>query len=427
MSLTANVHQSIEVAMYQQSVERVTPGAVLGRTIIGPDGTPLLRAGAVLSAAYLRSLRSRGYKTVYVRDGLADDVVPDDLVSQRVRTTISDHISGAFAQVALVACERGIGQGTMDDAERQLGQETLPVDDGDALMAQLYADVEQLITELLESDTVAGLESLRSHNEYTFQHSVDVAIIGVLLGKQLRMPRTRLRDLALGCLLHDLGKVYIDQAILDKPGALDEAEFELIQQHPRMGFELIRRLPVASMLPAHVAYQHHERQNGRGYPRGLIGGSPVGARVVDEQIGSRQMLLIAEIGAVADVYSALAADRPYRSALTPDAIITTMSEMAGPHLNRDLVRTLRQLVPAFPVGRWIEVTGGEFRGCRGIVTDLHLADLEHPQVRLHIGADGEALRDPVELDTRRAHDLTLRCLQAHESPTDEQMVVLEIA
>ncbi len=403
--------------MYQRSVEHVTPGAVLGRTIHGPDGAPLLRAGTRLTDKYLRSLRQRGYTTIYIRDGLTDDVVPDSLISERVRSTLSDHVSATFSRVSMVATERGVGSEGIDATVANLGDQPLSPDDGGDMVAQLYADVELLITELLETDTVAGLESLHSHNEYTFQHSVDVAIIGVLLGKQLRLPRQRLRELALGCLLHDLGKIYLDQAILDKPGKLTDAEFELVKEHPRMGFELIRRLPVASLLPAHVAFQHHERQNGLGYPRGLIGRNSIDDRLVDEAIGKGQMLLIAEIGAVADVYSALSADRPYRAALPPDEITATLAGMAGSHLNAELVRRLRWLVPSYPVGHWIEVTGGSHTGWRGVVTDLHLLDLERPSVRLVLDDRGEAVADPVELDLRTQLTVDIRCLGRHEVPT----------
>ncbi|HZO24437.1 MAG TPA: HD domain-containing phosphohydrolase, partial [Chloroflexota bacterium] len=158
-----------------------------------------------------------------------------------------------------------------------------------------------------------------THNDYMFQHSVDVAVLGILLGRRAGLPREQLHELALGCLLHDLAKMYIDQAILDKPDKLTPEEFDEIKKYPQMGFELIRRMPVFSILPAHVAYQHHERQDGGGYPRGLIGNNVLG-RSLSERMNPRRMLLIAEIAAVADVYSALTSDRPYRPAMPLDRV-----------------------------------------------------------------------------------------------------------
>jgi HD-GYP domain-containing protein (c-di-GMP phosphodiesterase class II) len=407
--------------MFNRSLDRVQPGEVLGRTIYEPQGRPLLVAGTALTERYIRSLQQRGYRSVYIRDGLADDIVPSELISDRVRSTITDHVATTFSQVSMLATERGLGGHGVDSATARLGDRPLQlVDDGDDLVGQLYADVEALITELLETDTVAGLESLKTHNEYTFQHSVDVAVIGVLLGKHLRMPRERLRELALGCLLHDLGKIYIDQAILDKAGQLTKEEFDAIKEHPRMGFELIRRMPIASLLPAHVAYQHHERQSGAGYPQGLIGGASAIARIHHEQAGAGKMLLIAEIGAVADVYSALSSDRPYRAALTPDVTIKTLRDMAGPHLHPEIVEALGRLVPSYPVGHWIEVTGGVHAQWRGVVTELPYRELHRPTVRLLLDEHGEQVTSPVELDLREHPAVELRCLAPDHDPTERQ-------
>jgi putative nucleotidyltransferase with HDIG domain len=404
--------------MYSQSVERLRPGAVLGRTVYDGGGRPLLVAGTEITDRYVRALTRHGISAVYVRDGLADDVVPSDIVSERVRSTLSGHVARAFDQVAIVAEERSVAAGGVDAAVARLGEGPLAIgDDGERSLAALYADVEALIAEILEGDTIAGLESLKTHNEYTFQHSVDVAVVGVLLGKQVGLPLTRLRELALGCLLHDIGKTYIDVGILDKPGPLTPEEFETIKEHPRMGFELVRRMPVRSILPAHVAYQHHEQQGGGGYPRGLVGDNRVGHRAVQERVGQGQMLLIAEIAAIADVYSALSSDRPYRHGLPPDQVITVLQSMAGKHLNRQLLTELRQLVPSYPVGRWVRVTRGSFTGWRGVVTQVHRGRVDEPEVRLLIDAAGEQVVSPVELDSRGDRTVALACLETDQVPT----------
>jgi HD-GYP domain-containing protein (c-di-GMP phosphodiesterase class II) len=403
--------------MFSQSLEHVMAGSVLGKTIYDHSDRPLLVAGTVLTERYLRSLRARGYSSIYIRDGLADDIVPEELISHHVRSTVAEHVATTFSHVTAIAAERGLGTGGIDGAIDQLGEQ--PLELGPAAVdgvQRLYLDVEALITELLEGDTIAGLESLKTHNDYTFQHSVDVAVIGVVLGKRLGMPHRRLRELALGCLLHDIGKLYIDEAILDKPGKLTREEFAVIEEHPRMGYELIRRMPVASLLPAHVAYQHHERQNGAGYPRGLIGDNRIAARTHHERIGAGRMLLIAEIGSVADVYSALAADRPYRPAMAADRIMDTLSTMRGGHLNSQLVDELQRMVPTYPIGHWIEVTAGRFAGWRGVVSHLYRGALTRPTVRFLLDAGGEALASPDDVDLRAHPDAEVVCLEPGELP-----------
>jgi len=406
--------------MYRQAVSRLKAGDVIATTLYTEAGTPLLVAGTPLDQRYIRALERRGLVAIYIRDGLADDVAPEDVVSQQVRSTVTTYVEQTFATVMRVATERGAGsQGGVDGAVANLGEQALEIgDDGREAMADLYAGVEQLISEIIESSTVAGLESLKTHNEYTFQHSVDVAVIGTLIGKRLGLPRGRLLELALGCLLHDIGKSYLDVAILDKPGPLTEEEFTEVKKHPLMGYELVRRMPVQSLLPAHVAYQHHEQQRGAGYPRGLVGDNTVAGRTEHERIGSGRLLLIAEIAAVADVYSALSSDRPYRKAVLPDEIMGIVDGMAGRHLNRDVVAAMRTLVPRYPAGRWVEVVQGAHRGSRGVVAQIHPANVDRPLVRLLLGPDGETLSDPREVDTRREPDLELRCLPDMLAPAE---------
>src|SRR5258708_6787908 len=187
-------------------------------------------------------------------------------------------------------------------------------------LQQLDKDAEALLGEGLETKTLAGIASLKSHDNYTFEHSVDVAFYGVVLGRRLALDRAFLKDLAVGCLLHDIGKMYIDDRILTKPGKLSAKEFEQIKQHTVLGFQMLRQMPFDSPRPPQVALQHHEHQDGSGYPGKLFGTNQI-FRTPPERFSPRRIALLAELGAVADVCSALSSDRPYRATLpTPEVV-----------------------------------------------------------------------------------------------------------
>jgi HD-GYP domain-containing protein (c-di-GMP phosphodiesterase class II) len=406
-------------------VEDLRSGDVLGEAVHAADGAVLLRDGVVLEPRYIEAIRRRGILAVAVRDGLADDVAPRNVVSRQVRAQVSGTVArlcGGLnaAAVAAAVDDRG-AVGTVETAVDRMGERPLRLDPGtqDALAEAQHAVI-QLIDEVLCEGSVGSLESLKTHSEYTFQHSVDVAITGALLGHRLGLERADLEHLVLGCLVHDLGKTFIDVAILDKPGSLTPAERAEMERHPRMGFEILRRVPLASILPAHVAYQHHERQDGAGYPRGLVGRNRV-ARTEAERRDHRAMALIAEIAAVADVHSALTSDRPYRPAMATDAADRVLAGMAGDHLNAEVVATLRRIAPLHPVGTWVEVVDGpaSLRGWRGLVTDV--IDARRPAVRLVLDAGGHE-REAVELDLRQRDDVRLRSLppgvHPHEVPSD---------
>jgi hypothetical protein len=189
-----------------------------------------------------------------------------------------------------------------------------------------------------------------------------------------------------------------------------------------MGFELIRRMPVFSILPAHVAYQHHERQDGGGYPRGLIGNNIL-SRSLADRMNPKRMLLIAEIAAVADVYSALTSDRPYRSAMTLDKVAEIMGEMSGPHLNSEIITLLRHTIPMFPVGHWVEVFSGTYRGWRGVVYELSVDALHQPAIRLLLDDRGDHVPVPVELDLRVHDEIRIKGLAPGEAPFEGGVAV----
>lgn len=397
-----------DAAMYAQLVTELRPGVVLATDVADDSGQVLLRAGTELTPGYIERLEARGVVSVQVRDGLADDVAPRDIVSVPLRAAAASQLSTVFTGVAMAGRVDETDRPTdVDDTVRRLGTDPLVLDAPTAEAVEaLFGIVERLLSEVCDAGTEASLESLKTHSGYTYQHSVDVAAVGTLLGYRAGMSRLELKELALGCLVHDLGKVYIDTAILDSPRALTAAEREEINKHPFLGFELVRRLPLATIFPAHVAYQHHERQDATGYPRGLRGSNRM-IRTSAERFDPRRMLLVAEIAAVADVYSALTADRPYRRALAHDVAADLIDDMSGSHLNREVVALFHRTFPRFPVGHWVMVTEGRHARCRGVVTAVPAHRPDRPTVRLLVGPDGEAMASPEDVDTRADADTWL--------------------
>lgn len=394
--------------MYRESVEHLKPGHVVAQDVRDDIGRVLLRPGTVLSHDYITGLKRHGIVAIRVRDGFADDVPVRDIVSVPLRRSAASHLSTVFDGAVLAArVDPTDDPADVTEAIRRLGDQPLRMgDSARAAIEALYADIEQLISESVDNYTEAGLTSLKTYSDYTFQHSVDVAAVGAILGSKAGLNRHELRELAAGCLLHDLGKIYIDIAILDKPGELTPEEYDQIKRHPELGFEIVRRMPMGSILPAHVAYQHHERQDGNGYPRGLRGSNRI-VRTSAERFDGRRMLLIAEIAAVADVYSALTADRPYREALRHDVAADIVAGMAGQHLNRDIVGLFERVFPRYPIGHWVEVTAGRHQGHLGVVVAVAPARPSDPVVRLLLDAHGRELAEPSEVDLRATADMKI--------------------
>ncbi|PNV78776.1 MAG: histidine kinase, partial [Dictyoglomus turgidum] len=148
-----------------------------------------------------------------------------------------------------------------------------------------------------------------------------VARISVIIGKELGLSQEKIRALAISSLLHDIGKIGIPSQILNKPSSLNPLERRFINIHPEIGYNLLRKIEIISDI-APIVYQHHERINGSGYPKGLKG---------------EEILLEAKIIGVADVFEAMTSHRPYRSALPIDMAIKELVENKGTLYDPDVV------------------------------------------------------------------------------------------
>lgn len=172
----------------------------------------------------------------------------------------------------------------------------------------------------------------------TAGHTRRVATLAVQIGERLGLPETRLRRLALGGLLHDMGKLTIDDAILNKPGKLTDAEFAVIKTHPVAGRELLAELGGFPEIVLALVESHHERLDGRGYPHGRRAG---------------ELELEVRILTVADVYDALTADRVYRKAWRVERALRLLHDEGDVAFDAECVAALREVVaPAQPVGGW---------------------------------------------------------------------------
>ncbi|HEV7665046.1 MAG TPA: HD-GYP domain-containing protein [Chloroflexota bacterium] len=390
--------------MHRAATPTLTPGLALAKTIYTEKGDILLARGVVLTPRYIKALEDRGYYSVYVMDGIADDIEPLGLISDQLRASAVNNVRSIFALISHAT--QGVRDQAATDGAHALVETPLRMGaDVERELNGMVSLAEAILDEVLDQDSIAGMASLKAHDTYTFEHSVEVAVYGVMLGKRIGLARALLKDVALGCLLHDIGKQYVDQRILNKPGKLDPDEFEQIMQHPLLGYQLVRQMPIESPRPAHIVFQHHERQDGAGYPNRLFGTNRL-ARTDQERFDPRRISLMAEVAAIADVYSALASDRPYRSALPADQIFSIMRQESGEHLNRDLLRSFVTFVQHFPVGSHVRVLGGVYSNCVGVVFQVSPGAPARPFVRLMFDGTGRSLGAGRDIDMRQQPSTT---------------------
>jgi putative nucleotidyltransferase with HDIG domain len=196
---------------------------------------------------------------------------------------------------------------------------------GSQIAALLFAFEHEERAQRLYRETLASLSNaLEAKDAVTSQHTEEVVRLAVAVAAELELDLEAVRTVELGAVLHDIGKVRVPEAILNKPGPLDEAEWAVMRTHPEVGEQIVRPIQsLQAILP--IVRHHHERWDGTGYPDGLSGRAiPVGARIV----------------AVCDAYRAMTEDRPYREALGPDAARRELEEGSGTQFDPDCVAAL---------------------------------------------------------------------------------------
>jgi HD-GYP domain-containing protein (c-di-GMP phosphodiesterase class II) len=388
--------------MRRIAVRDLAPGMVLARAVHSERGELLLNADVPLTERYVNLLKDRGFATVFIRDEATDDIEIEDIISERVRVTVTANVCRVYeAMERATAAYKDQPPATIEQ-ELQSPEFARVVHEHQAYY-ELQDDIEEIVDEVLAADVLTGINTLRTFDSYQFIHALDSTATAVMLGRRLHYSHEELKRLASGCLLHDIGMVMVDRQIQSKSGRLNPDEQERVRRHPQVGYEMLRKLRPTEVLANHVAFQHHERQDGTGYPRGLHGNNRVHRGAVDRSASGR-IVIDAEIVAVADVYDALGSDRSYRPAYPPDQVVKMMRRVAGSHLNREIVNQLLSVLPIYPLGTDMVVMSGPHSRYRGIVSRVHKDELDRPTVRLLFDPERRRI-DPIELDLRQTDDV----------------------
>ena len=241
-------------------------------------------------------------------------------------------------------------------------------------LPKAFSVVDKIINELDGiSKVYIDLNEFRKFDNYTYIHSVNVAILATLVGLHMGLKGQTLRNLTLGAMFHDIGKSGIPFQILNKPSDLTYSELEIIKKHPVLGEEMIRRTHISGEVLS-IIRQHHERWNGKGYPDG---------------VRQRAITLNAQIVAVADVFDALVGDRPYREGLPPYHALEIIIAGSGEEFNGKIVEEFVQCLILYPQGSVVTLNTGEVGTVIGVPKDFP----SRPLLKLLFDKQGNYLHD----------------------------------
>jgi HD-GYP domain-containing protein (c-di-GMP phosphodiesterase class II) len=387
------------------ALEDVRPGMLLGRTLYNREGHTLLGAGMPLTPQYIGRLQELGYWAVWIDDEDTRDIVYRDAVTDTTRLATTSAVQTAFVQTARqvrtlrTASVQKVRE-ALESSQMQQAFRNLPV------LTSLSGRVDTMVQEVLDSTVLHGLGALRSHDSYTFDHSMDVAVTGTMIGRLVGYEPETLKKLAVGCLLHDIGRIFVDDTILTKATALTGDEWARVREHTSLGYLFLRDSLKVGVLAAHVAYQHHERVDGTGYPRGLAGSNRI-VRGLEIHVPGR-INPFGEIAAIANAHSSLSSNRPYRRALPPDQVWQRIKAGAGTAFNAEMVELFLGVLPPYPVGTQVAVVSERWHDYRGVVVSIRKENMARPVIRLLTDATDHRLDQPIDIDLAAERDVAVR-------------------
>ncbi|MBI2829325.1 MAG: HD-GYP domain-containing protein [Acidobacteria bacterium] len=265
------------------------------------------------------------------------------------------------------------------------------VDAGRGIVDSLAQEVSQNRTALL------ALTALKDYDSYTFTHMVNVSILTMGQARGLGVEGPLLRELGLSALLHDIGKVKTPAEILNKPDKLTDREFEILRRHTVDGAEILRRTPEIPSLAPVVAFEHHLRLDGTGYPTAV----------------SRPTLNLGTmLCGVADVYDAMRSQRIYQEAFPTDRILAVLQRNDGKQFDQNLIRRFVQLVGIYPAGNLVRLNTGEV----AVVLKTYAPDPYRPRVRVLFDPTGAKLERVLEIDLWEVREGEPQSIQAPLDP-----------
>lgn len=307
------------------SVSALEPNGIIGKTVYDEKGLPLLREGAEITPGFIMRLRQKNIPAVYVKDHLGEAVEYSDVIDHEVRVKAVQSIKGIFDKI----------EKQRETAVKRVRQEDY--EEVRSLFDLIYESIEN------NKGATFNVAELMSSDLYTYNHSLNVAILSILTAKTMGESRERLKELGVGAILHDIGKVSIPDSILNKPSKLTDEERRIVETHPEKGYEMVQGNSGISAFTKAIILQHHERSDGSGYPEGIRGGS---------------MHPFVKVVSLCDVFDATTSDRCYRMQMPAYRALELVSSQVHTGFENEIFQAFAQNVSIYPLGSCVQLSDG---------------------------------------------------------------------
>lgn len=396
--------------MFQISLDDILDDEVVARAIYDENGVPMVTAGTKLNAKLISSLRKHGYNSIFVMGKGTEDIVIEEYLKPEVRRRIVGRLRETFQRIESDVVSnmdpRELAQeGAQTFREKLRSPKMRKVLDRITLPMSFLKDVNSMIDDVLSQRTFAAtLQSIKNVNALLIDHVMDVTLNSLLLAR-LYWPRTtELSRIAMGCLFHDIGCLFLPPAIADGHIEMDGNQARQYQLHTLYGYFLLHELPQVNLLATHIAFQHHENQDGSGYPRGIEGTNKVyvAEKAVTKESG--KIHRYANLVAIVNFFDRLCMPRPHGHGMTQDQAVRIVHQYAGTRFNAEAANDFLQMTPAYPLGSIVLINRGDFKGYKAVVAKVDPTHLDKPTIRILFDRKRNRLPQPIDVDLTEYED-----------------------
>ncbi|MDD4626462.1 MAG: HD-GYP domain-containing protein [Syntrophomonas sp.] len=351
-------------------MEELESGMVIARTIIGADGRALLTENTRLNETYIQRLQQLGISSLYIKDGLADIEIPE-VISAQVLTAVSSNVNSMFKTFS--------------------SRKTLDISQLRKMISLLLEDI------VTNRNVIIHLEDIRAYDDYLLFHSINVAVLSMMTGLSMEYPEAKLVDLGLGALLHDIGMIMIDSTIFKsaQERELTAEEREEIHKHAEIGFNILRTYREVPTKVAHIAYQHHERFDGSGYPR---------------KLDKKQILEYASIVAIADVFDAVVSDRPFRRGYSSTEAMIIIRRLVNNYFDAEVVEAFATNIALYPIGCLVSLNTGHI----AVVTSVTKVNSLSPVVYVILDHELNFIEKPFQINLQQIKGFKIKRRLSYE-------------
>lgn len=346
--------------MINISVSELKPGMRLTQDVRLPDGRLLLLAGFAIKPLYIRKLDAFKVQSVYIEEG------PYELIEEYTEEKLYKEAHTTIRKVfALVR------------------------DNKEVDFSIVKKTVNEIIQMIISNETVMmQITGVRDIDNYTFLHCVDVCIYSVIIGKKLGYSKEQLINLGMGAILHDIGKCKIPLEILQKPDKLTDKEFSTMKLHTVFGCEIIKSAYGLSSKIGNIAFQHHEKWDGSGYPIGIK------SEIIDP---------FSRIVTIADIYDALTADRVYKNKVLPHIAAEYIKNNSAKLFDPYLVELFLTTIAVYTEGTIVLLNTGEV----GSVLSTGRTSCTKQKINIIANKAGPPVLKPYTIDLEKSPDVEI--------------------